>query len=465
MRELLNEAERVVGMSKTRLYPGLLLAVVLVLGMSGAWISGQLVKQHAGAWADSGGRRSFFFTVCDVAEKAGFGCAESTEGRWSEMAVPVPRPSRYQGLVIRPARVPVAFLGLAYFVSTVVWFGLLGGPRKAGCPWRYVPLAATGAGGLASVFFVGLMVAGQAPGCVWCLATHMVNLAMVLCIWRLSRGAAVGAQVTHREAFGAVAVSLVLIGGLWVYRSDQLAMHDHLRKVLPFKQVVKSMREDPAFLRREHFAKDPVDIPGRQHQPAGDGRAQLVVFNDYQCPKCAGASSAAIQQAIRAFDGRLDVIVRQYPLCRTCNPNVLSEFHAQACEAAQAAEAARLQGGDGSFWRMHELLHANADRLSVDLYRRLAGQLGLDADRLVADMGSPAVRQVIGEDIEAGRRAGVVGTPTLFLNGRPVNLVFGGPTFWQAMAEARVDSSGSHHAVRPATPDLSMAMSLDSTEE
>ncbi|MBP7935363.1 MAG: DsbA family protein [Phycisphaerae bacterium] len=452
-------------MSKTRLYPGLLLAVVLALGMTGAWISGQLVKQHAGVWADSGGRTSFFFTVCHVAEKAGFGCAESTKGGWSEIAVPVPRPSRYQGLVIRPARVPVAFLGLAYFVSMVVWFGLVGGPREASYPWRYIPLAAAGAGGLASVFLVGLMVVGQAPWCVWCLATHIVNLAMVLCIWRLSCGAAVWAPVTHREAVGAVAVSLVLLGGLWVYRSDQLAMHDHLRKVLPFKQVVKSMREDPAFLRREHFAKDPVDIPGRQRQPARGGRAQLVVFNDYQCPKCAWVSSASIQQAIRAFDGRLDVIVRQYPLCQTCNPNVVSEFHAKACEAAQAAEAARLQGGDGTFWRMHELLHANVDRLGVDLYRRLAGQLGLDADRLVADMDSPAVRQVISEDIEAGKRAGVVGTPTLFLNGRPVNLVFGGPTFWQAMAEAWVGPSGMQHVLRSATPDLSVVMSLDSTEE
>ena len=184
-----------------------------------------------------------------------------------------------------------------------------------------------------------------------------------------------------------MAVSLALVGGLWVYRSDQLAMHDNLKKVLPFKQLVKSMREDTAFLRREHFAQRFVGTLSREDHASGEGRAQLVIFNDYQCPKCAGAGWAAVQQATQAFDGQLDVIVRQYPLCGTCNPHVQSAFHPKACEAAYAAEAARLQGGEKAFQRMHDLLHANADKLSMDLYRQLAGQIGLDADRLAVDMG------------------------------------------------------------------------------
>jgi protein-disulfide isomerase len=406
-----------------------------------------------------------FSGICQAAEKAGFSCAASAKGGWSELTVPVPRPSRYQGLIIRPVQVPVAFLGLAYFVFIVAWFGLVGAPRAAGRPWGSVPVAAAGSGAVASLFFLGLMASGRAAPCVWCLATHVVNLLMILSIWRLTRFASAGALVTHREAIGAMAVSLVLVGGLWVYRSDQLAMHENMKKLLPFKQLVKSMREDPAFLRREHFARDPVGALARQDRMAPSGRAQLVIFNDYQCPKCACAGAAAIQQAKQAFDGQLDVIVRQYPLCDACNPNVTSAFHAEACEAAYAAEAARLQGGDEVFRRMHELLHANADHLGMELYRRLADQLGLDADRLAADMSSDGVRQIVAEDIEAGKRAGVVGTPTLFLNGRPVNLVFDGPVFWKAMAEAWADPSGMRQAALPVTTDLSMAMSLEGREE
>lgn len=452
-------------MSKVRLDPRILLAAVLALGMGGAWISGQLVKQHASVWSNAGTDGGLFSSICLAAEEAGFSCAASAKGGWSELTVPLARPLRHQGLVIRPVQVPVAFFGLAYFVFTVAWFGLVGAPRDAGRLWRSVPLTVAGAGALASLFLLGLMASGRAAPCIWCLATHVINLLMVVLIWRLTRFSPAGARVSHREAVGAMAVSLVLVAGLWFYRADQLAMHENLKKVLPFKQLVKSMRQDPAFLRREHFAREPVEALARPDQHARPRRAQLVIFNDYQCPKCGMAGTAAVQQAMQAFGGQLDVMVRQYPLCGTCNPNVRSNLHAKACEAAYAAEAARLQGGDEVFQRMHDMLHANADHLGMELYRRLAAQLGLDADRLAADMDNEIVRRIVADDIQAGKRAGVVGTPSLFLNGRPVNLVFDGPVFWKTMADAWADPSGLRQAMGSDGLALSMARFAGVQEE
>ena len=75
------------------------------------------------------------------------------------------------------------------------------------------------------------------------------------------------------------------------------------------------------------------------------------------------------------------------------------------------------------------------------------------------------MQRIVSEDIAAGKRAGVVGTPALFLNGRPVNLVFGGPTFWKAMADAWKHPSDVRQAAMPAATDLSMVVPTGVLEE
>lgn len=50
------------------------------------------------------------------------------------------------------------------------------------------------------------------------------------------------------------------------------------------------------------------------------------------------------------------------------------------------------------------------------LFRSYAQDLGLDMARFESDLGSRGVRERVERDFEEGRRLGVQGTPTLFLN-------------------------------------------------
>jgi protein-disulfide isomerase len=142
-------------------------------------------------------------------------------------------------------------------------------------------------------------------------------------------------------------------------------------------------------------------VPGLQPHDhvRGDGDAALViVYADFECPVCAVAHERLSEASIR-------LVFRHFPV-RTRRP--------RAWPAAQAAEAAALQG---AFWEMHDSLFADQGRLEDPHLWARCEQLGIDLARFEADRRSEAVISRVQRDFEDGARAGVVSTPTLFVEG------------------------------------------------
>ena len=93
----------------------------------------------------------------------------------------------------------------------------------------------------------------------------------------------------------------------------------------------------------------------------------------------------------------------------------LTSVHPGAGVAAQAAEAA---GAQGKFWEMHALLYREPGGPAVENLDRLALRLGLEVYRFQGDLTTAAHASRVAADAEGGRRSGVRGTPTFFVNGR-----------------------------------------------
>lgn len=160
--------------------------------------------------------------------------------------------------------------------------------------------------------------------------------------------------------------------------------------------------------------------PSRGHAltQAPNSPVTVVEFLDYQCPACAAYYRNLTKQLEKDYEGRITFVTRNYPL----------DVHALAMPAAQAAEAAALQG------RYEEMYHALFDNyeswaltpdrqdLSADVQRaraqfdEFARQIGLDLDRFHQDMQSGGVQQRIEGDRADGERLGVNSTPTIFIN-------------------------------------------------
>ena len=67
---------------------------------------------------------------------------------------------------------------------------------------------------------------------------------------------------------------------------------------------------------------------------------------------------------------------------------------------------------------MAETVFANMQALTDDDLVKYAGELGLDVEKFKADFASQEIKDEVAKDAQAGRGAGVRGTPTIFVNGK-----------------------------------------------
>ncbi|GAC1324665.1 MAG: hypothetical protein NVSMB25_22400 [Thermoleophilaceae bacterium] len=131
----------------------------------------------------------------------------------------------------------------------------------------------------------------------------------------------------------------------------------------------------------------------------GSGDRVVVVYADYECPYCA----------------RTDRLLADLGVVQVFRHFPVTSKHRRARALANAAEAASLQG---AFWSMHDALFADQSRVDDPHLWERAERLGLDVSRFDRDRRSEAVATRVESDFRAGIRAGVVSTPTLFVDGR-----------------------------------------------
>jgi protein-disulfide isomerase len=133
----------------------------------------------------------------------------------------------------------------------------------------------------------------------------------------------------------------------------------------------------------------------------------IVEFTDFQCLSCA-QQHPVLERIVSEFGDRVRLVVRDFPLSQ----------HANAPKAAEAAEAAREQG---KYWEYVMVLFRNQSALEVDKLRKYASELGLDRARFDASLDSGKFAEKVQRDVLDGRRLGVNGTPTFYVNGKRVS--------------------------------------------
>ncbi|MEI6733461.1 MAG: thioredoxin domain-containing protein [Comamonadaceae bacterium] len=151
----------------------------------------------------------------------------------------------------------------------------------------------------------------------------------------------------------------------------------------------------------------------RSHSPIfgnADAPVHIVEFLDPACGTCADFYPF-VKDLMAAHPGKIKVSVRYAP------------FHRGSDQVVKVLEAARKQG---QFKQVLEALFAAQSVwvqnhvAQVDLIWGLLGNLGLDMDRLRADMNSPETLQVVQQDLADANMLGVAMTPEFFVNGKPL---------------------------------------------
>ncbi len=108
---------------------------------------------------------------------------------------------------------------------------------------------------------------------------------------------------------------------------------------------------------------------------------------------------------LEQYPKEVKLVSKNYPI-----PN-----HAFSRKATIAVLAA---GEQGKYWEYHEKLFANMSVLSDQKLLDIARELGLNMDAFQKSLKDSKHQTAIDKDKSDANRAGVRGTPTIFINGR-----------------------------------------------
>jgi protein-disulfide isomerase len=151
----------------------------------------------------------------------------------------------------------------------------------------------------------------------------------------------------------------------------------------------------------------------RFHSPSlgrADAPVHIVEFLDPACETCR-AFYPHVKSLMAENPDKIRLTVRYAP------------FHPGADDVVKVLEATRKQG---KYWQSLEALlasqagwteHHNA---RVDMVWRHLDNLGLDLQRVRADMQSPEILRLLQQDLADAKTLNVTKTPEFFVNGRPL---------------------------------------------
>lgn len=180
----------------------------------------------------------------------------------------------------------------------------------------------------------------------------------------------------------------------------------------------RSSDKTPSVLGQGEDSAKPVDVSVDDDPVLGNSSAKVTIveFSDFQCPFCRKFWRETLPSLKKDYidTGKAKFVYRDFPL----------SGHPSAHITAIASECADDQG---KYWQMHDKIFQEQDKkgegtvtYSADDLKRWAKEAGLNNGQFNQCLDSQKYKAEVDKDFEDGTKAGVTGTPTLFINGRKV---------------------------------------------
>lgn len=177
---------------------------------------------------------------------------------------------------------------------------------------------------------------------------------------------------------------------------------------------------------------------------------EILEFVDYSCPACgrfAGFAGKLLRQNyVETADAPVRWVLYDY---------VLGSFP----NSVPAAIAARCAGDQGRYWPMHDLLFSQQTSWYTssspgDVFADIASQVGLDMGAWRECVSEGRHLEEIAASRKYGEQMGVSSTPTLFLNGRRLDLQGRDPySYIEGLIRAELEAGSTAEGEATATED------------
>lgn len=136
-----------------------------------------------------------------------------------------------------------------------------------------------------------------------------------------------------------------------------------------------------------------------------EGDITVVEFIDYRCGFCRRAHPEVAE--LVSTDGNIRTVTKEFPI-----------LGPESIEASRFAISTLQNLGPAAYQSVNEALISRRGEYSRDALARLATDLDLDGEIIVAGMDAPAVTAVIEENRALAQRLQITGTPTFVVGDR-----------------------------------------------
>lgn len=140
----------------------------------------------------------------------------------------------------------------------------------------------------------------------------------------------------------------------------------------------------------------------------GDEKAKITIveYADFQCPACKMAFES-LNHFKEKYKGQVQFYYKHMPL----------DFHKMALPAALYFEAIRKQDQKKSL-KFYNLVFQNQKQMKDENFLNdLAKKSGADMKKLLQDVKSDRIKQIVEEDMNEFQNFGFTGTPVILING------------------------------------------------
>jgi len=137
-----------------------------------------------------------------------------------------------------------------------------------------------------------------------------------------------------------------------------------------------------------------------------DAPVSIIAFSDFECPFCSRGADI-LNQVKKKYGNKVSVAFKHFPLA----------MHQHARQASEASMCVNEQGSD-KFWKFHDLLFKNQDKLDAKNLEIFAKKCGVDEKKYKACVETKKYASLVQKDLESGEKIGIKSTPTFFINGQ-----------------------------------------------
>lgn len=216
-------------------------------------------------------------------------------------------------------------------------------------------------------------------------------------------------------------VASFLAGSYWT--RTRLESEKKVAQVMPTPTVVAQREEQPAPAVLEAEVRAEIEEGGIAVKGDENAPVTMVEFSEYLCSFCAEYvgfdaipsrpidEEKTYRQIIEKYveTGKVRYVFRDYPV------------HGERVK--EMAEAAYCAGDQEEYWQYHDLLFERQKELNDatnldDLLKELASELDLSADAFASCLAENKFAQVVEDNYQLGKKVGVEGTPSFFINGQ-----------------------------------------------